>query len=290
MVLVKEKIPFFACAAASSIITFFAQHSGGAVKSLDAVPFLHRMENALIAYVTYIGNIIWPDDLAILYPIPPSYPFWQVVCSLLVLLLISAATVRARNRFPYLAVGWLWVVVALLPVIGLIQVGVQAMADRYTYIPSIGLFIMAVWGITDLVAGLKYRAAILTLLAGAVISVNTAVTWQQIGHWRDNYSLYGQALKVTTGNYVIHNNLGIAHAKNWDLDAAIREFHEALRINPNYSEAHYNLGISLAMRGDLDTAIREFREALRINPGDAKAHFNLGVALEQKRQLLGPGK
>jgi tetratricopeptide (TPR) repeat protein len=288
--LVREKIPFFACAFASSITTIFAQRSDGAIKSLGAIPVPLRVENSLISYVAYIGNIIWPDDLAILYPIPPSYPFWQVICSLLVLLLISMATVRARHRFPYLAVGWIWFIATLIPVIGLIQVGVQSMADRYTYIPSVGLFIMAFWGIPDLLAGFTCRRAILILLAGAVISAKAAVTWQQLGHWRDDFSLYRQALKVTADNYVIHNNLGIALANNWNLDAAIREFREALRINPNYSEAHYNLGIALAMKGDLDTAIGEFREALRIHPGDARANYNLGVALEQKRQLLEAGK
>jgi len=187
-------------------------------------------------------------------------------------------------------VGWMWFLVTLVPVIGIIQVGVQSMADRYTYIPSIGLFIMAVWGIPDLLAGCRYRLAILTLLAGTVISAKTAVTWQQLGHWQDNFSLYEQTLEVTNDNYVIHNNLGIAHADTWNLDAASREFREALRINPNYSEAHYNLGIVLAMKGDLDTAIGEFREALRLHPGDARANYNLGVALEQKRQLLEMGK
>lgn len=289
-VLVLEKIPFFACALASSIITIFAQHSDGAIKSLGAIPFPLRVENSLIAYVTYIGKIIWPDDLAVLYPIPSSYPFWQVIGSLLVLLLISAATIRARQRYPYLTVGWLWFLVTLVPVIGLIQVGVQSMADRYTYIPSIGLFIMAVWGIPDLLAGIRYRRAILVLLAGAVISAKTAVTWQQVGYWRDNFSLYEHTLEVTTGNYVIHNNLGIAHAKNWNLDAALREFRAAVRINPNYSEAHYNLGITLAMRGELDAAIWELREALRLHPGDTRAKDNLRIALEQKRQLLELGR
>ncbi|WP_214175835.1 tetratricopeptide repeat protein [Geomobilimonas luticola] len=289
-VLVREKVPFFACALASSILTVFAQRSEGAIKSLGAVPFPLRLENSLVSYGAYLGNIIWPDDLAILYPIPSSYPLWQVIGSLFVLLFVSVATVRARHRFPYLAVGWLWFLVTLVPVIGLLQVGVQSMADRYTYIPSIGLFIMAVWGIPELLAGFTYRMAILTLLAGAVIGAKTAVTWQQLGYWRDNFSLYEQTLKVTDDNYVIHNNLGIAHADAWNLDAAIGEFRKALRINPNYAEAHYNLGIALAMKGELDMAIREFREALRIHPGDAKANYNLGVALEQKRQLLGSGK
>lgn len=289
-VLVLEKIPFFACAVASSIVTIFAQQSSGAIKSLGAIPFPLRVENSLISYVTYIGNIIWPDDLVVLYPIPPAYPFWQIIGSLLVLLLISVTAVRARQRCPYLALGWLWFLVTLIPVIGLIQVGVQSMADRYTYIPSIGLFIMAVWGIPELLKGLQYRVAILTLLAGVVISAETAVTWQQIGYWRDNFSLYGHALESTSDNYVIHNNLGSAYATDWNLDAAIREFREALRIKPDYSEAHYNLGIALAMKGATDAAIRELREALRINPGNTKAYYNLEIALEQKRLLRGIGK
>lgn len=288
--LLREKIPFLACALASSVITVFAQRSGGAIKSLGAIPFPLRVENALVAYATYIGNILWPDDLAVLYPIPPAYPFWQVSGSLLLLLLISVATVRARRRFPYLVMGWLWFLVTLLPVIGLIQVGVQSMADRYTYLPSIGLFIMAVWGIPDLVRGLKYRVAILAVLAAAVISAKTAVTWQQIGYWRDNFSLYEQALEETSNNYVIHNNLGSAYANSWNLEAAIREFREAVRIKPTYSEAHYNLGIALAMKGDTDAAIGELREALRLNPGNAKAYYNLGIALEQQRLLRGTGK
>jgi tetratricopeptide (TPR) repeat protein len=283
MALVIEKIPFFACSLLSSVATIIAQHSGGAMKSLDAIPFLLRIENALIAYVKYIGKTFWPHDLAVLYPLPLSFPLWQVICSLLVLLLVSAATVWARHRHPYLVVGWFWFLVSLLPVIGLIQVGGQSMADRYSYIPLIGLFIMAAWGVPDLTRGLKHREGILSLLAGTVIITTAALTWQQLGYWRDNFSLYRHTLQVTAGNYVIHNNLGNAFANKWDLDAAIQEFYEALRINPNYSDAHYNLGMAFAIKGNLDAAIQELREALRINPGNAKALFNLGVALDQKR-------
>ncbi|HXE98651.1 MAG TPA: tetratricopeptide repeat protein [Dongiaceae bacterium] len=286
MVLVKEKIPFFACSLLSSVATIIAQHSGGAIQRLDEIPFLLRIENALIAYVTYIGKTLWPHDLAILYPIPLSLPPWQAICSLLVLLLVSAVTIRARHRYPYLAAGWFWFLVTLVPVIGIIQVGVQSMADRYSYIPLTGLFIMAAWGVPDLAKGLKQRQGILALLAGAVIIASAALTWQQLGYWRDNISLYRHTLQVTDGNYVIHNNLGSALANKWDLDAAILEFNEALRINPDYSDAHYNLGMAFAMKGSLDAAIRELREALRINPNNAKASYNLGVALDQKRQLL----
>jgi tetratricopeptide (TPR) repeat protein len=288
--LVREKIPFLVCALISSVVTIFAQHSGGAVKSLDAIPFPLRVENSLISYVSYIYNIIWPDDLAILYPIPPSYSFWQVGGSLLILLLISAAIFRAGKRYPYLAMGWAWFLITLIPVIGIIQVGVQSMADRYSYIPSIGLFIMAVWGIPELATVMKHRKVILALLAGMIIIAKTAVTWQYIGYWRDDIPLYLETLENTSDNYVIHNNLGSEYAHNWELDKAILEFRKALRIKPDYSDAHYNLGIALAMKGDPDSAISELREALRINPGNAKAQFNLGIALEQKRQLLKMGK
>ena len=281
--LVKEKIPFFVCSLLSSVVTIIAQHSGGAIKSLNAAPPLLRIENALVAYLTYIGKTLWPRDLAVLYPIPPSFPLWQVIGALLILLLVSAATIRARRHHPYLAVGWAWFVVTLVPVIGLVQVGVQAMADRYTYISLTGLFIMAVWGIPDLVKGLKYREGILMLLAGAVITVSAALSWQQLGYWQDNDSLYRHTLHVTADNYVIHNNLGIVLANRWNLDAAIQEFQEALRINPKYSEAHYNLGMTFAIKGNVDGAIWELQEALRINPEHPKAQLNLGVALEQKR-------
>lgn len=288
--LLRDKIPFFACAVAATIMTIFAQHADGAIKSLDAIPLPFRVQNALVAYVTYIGNTVWPDDLAILYPIPPSYTFWQVSGSLLVLLLITAATVHGRHRFPCFLAGWLWFLITLLPVIGIIQVGVQAMADRYTYIPSVGLFIMAVWGGPLLVNRWKHRLAVLTLLAGTVMCVNAALTWQQLRYWRDNFSLYERTLAVTADNYVIHNNLGSAYAANWHLEAAIREFRAALRIRPHYSDAHYNLAMALAMKGETETAIREFREALRINPGFSKAAYHLQIALEQKRLLQESGK
>ena len=283
LALVKEKIPFFVCSFLSSVATIIAQHSGGAIKSLNATPPLLRIENALVAYVTYIGKTLWPRDLAVLYPIPPSFPLWQVIGSLLILLLVSAATIRAIRHYPYLAVGWGWFVVTLVPVIGLVQVGVQARADRYTYIPLTGLFIMAVWGIPDVAKGLKYREGILMLLAGAVITVSAALSWQQLGYWQDNDSLYRHTLNVTADNYVIHNNLGIVLANRWNLDAAIQEFQEALRINPKYSEAHYNLGMTFAIKGNVDAAIQELQEALRLNPEHPKAQLNLGVALEQKR-------
>jgi tetratricopeptide (TPR) repeat protein len=317
--LIKEKIPFLACSFLSGIVTIYAQHKGGAIAGLTVMSFWLRMENALIAYVKYIGKTVWPHDLAVLYPIPVSFPLWQVICSLLVLLFLSAATIRAGRRYPYLPVGWFWFLVTLVPVIGFIQVGMQSMADRYSYIPLIGLFIMTAWGVPDLIKGLHYREGILALLAGAAIIASAAVTWRQLGYWQDNISLFRHTLQVTTDNYLMNNNLGwslaekgdmdaavqqyqealrikpdytlslnnmgLALAGKGDLDAAIREFRKALRSNPDYSDAHYNLGIALAGKGDLDAAIREYREALRLNPDCSDAHYNLGIALAGKGDL-----
>jgi tetratricopeptide (TPR) repeat protein len=318
-VFIKEKIPFFIFSLASSVITIYAQNKGGAIKSLDVIPIGLRTENALLAYIKYIAKTLWPRNLAVLYPLSPSIPIWQAISSLLVLLLMSAAVVRARHRRPYLMVGWFWFLVTLVPVIGLIQVGGQSMADRYTYIPVIGLFIMVAWGAADLTRNLQHQKVVLALLAGVVISASAALTWQQLGYWRDNISLFRHTLQVTTGNYLINNNLGIALAEKGDLDAAIREYRTALGINPNYADAHYNLGnafikkrnpdaaiqeyqetllinpnhsgahyslgAALANKGNLDAAIQEYRMALRLNPNDAKAHTNLGVALANKGNL-----
>jgi tetratricopeptide (TPR) repeat protein len=280
--LIKEKIPFFACSLFSGIVTIYAQHNAGAMSSLQALSFLPRLENALIAYVKYITKTLWPYDLAVLYPLTSSFPIWQVVGSLLILLLLSVAAIRIGRRYPYFPVGWFWFIITLLPVIGLIQVGAQSMADRYSYIPIIGLFIIAAWGVSDLAKGLRHRERILALLAVTVITASIAMTWQQLRYWRDDVSLYKHTLQVTTGNYLIHNSLGSTLAKKGDLDGAIVEYQKALKIAPDFSKAHYNMGFVLTGKGNLDAAIREYTEALRINPNDSMAHNNLGLVLGRK--------
>jgi tetratricopeptide (TPR) repeat protein len=283
LALVKEKTPFLACSLLSGIVTIYAQT--GAMSDLNFVPVPLRIENALIAYVTYISKTLWPQDLAMLYPYSQELPLWQAIGSLLVLLLVSGATIRAWRTYPYLVVGWFWFLVTLVPVIGLIQVGSQSMADRYTYIPVIGLFIMAAWGVRDLTYKLPYREVILALLAGAVIVVSAVVTWQQIGYWRDSYTLYRHTLQVTGDNYLIHFNLGLTLERQKDLDGAIREYQEAVRINPGYKLAHGSLGTVLASKGELDAAIGEFQAALLIDPDYQDVHNNLGLALSRKGDL-----
>jgi tetratricopeptide (TPR) repeat protein len=249
------------------------------------VPLGLRIENALTAYVRYIGKTLWSHDLAMLYPYPKSMPLWQAIGSLLFLLMVSAAAIRARRRYPYLAVGWFWFIVTLVPVIGLIQVGAQAMADRYSYIPLIGLFIMAAWGVRDLTKRVPHRDGMLALLAAAVLVPSAAATWRQTGYWRDSASLYRHTLKVTTGNCLIHDNLGLTLERQGDLDAAILEYREALRINPLYQRSLANLGLALARKGELDAAIGLYHEALRISPDYREVHNNLGLALARKGEL-----
>ena len=285
LILVKEKTPFFACSLATGIITLYAQHKGGATKSFDLVPFTLRIENALTAYVKYIFKILWPLDLGVLYPIPSSFPFWQVIGSLIFLLSVSAAVLYFGHRFPYLAVGWLWFIITLLPVIGFIQVGSQAMADRYTYIPAIGLYIIAAWGGADLAKVLHCGKRSVALIVGVIIAGSAALTWRQIGYWQDSISILRHTLQVTSNNYLVNDLLGIAYAKKGDLDSALEEYRKAVQINSGDATVRSNLGIVFSAKGDLDSAIREFQAALRIKPNDARIHSLLGDVLFEKGDL-----
>jgi hypothetical protein len=280
--LIKEKIPFFVCSIISCIITLYAQHNSGAMQSLVGYPFVLRIENALLAYVKYILKTLWPHDLAVLYPLSFSFPLWQVIGSLCILLLLTTAAIRVRRSQPFIALGWFWFIITLLPVIGLIQVGSQSMADRYTYIPLIGLFIMAAWGGPVLLKNLRFRKEILALLSCAVIITSAILSWQQLGYWKNDISLFRHTLQVTTDNYQINNNLGIALAENGELDAAIKEFQISLEIKPNSADVHDNLGVALIRKGELNEAIMEFLEALRLNPDYKNAQNNLKFAIEQK--------
>ncbi len=320
--LVKEKIPFFVLSLLSAAITIYAQGKGGAMDWW--VPLGLRLENAAIAYATYIGQLFWPHDMVFFYHMPYSFVVWKVAGSVLVLALVTAAVLWARRRFLFLMVGWLWFLITLLPVIGLVQVGGQSMADRYTYIPYTGLFIMLAWGVPELTSRLPCRHLIHGLLAALALCACIGVTWQQIAYWKDDFSLFGRALQVTPDeivahhnlaaayekrgdfnaaiaqyrtaialkpayyhidNSVAHNGIGLILEKQGDLDAAIAEYRKALAINPKYYDAHNDLGIALGERGDLDAAIAQFRAAIAIAPGVAQAHNNLGLALAMKGAL-----
>jgi hypothetical protein len=275
--LIKEKIPFFLCAIGSGIVTLYAQHQGGVMRDLTVISVPLRVENALVAYVGYIGKTIWPRNLAVLYPLPLSIPLWQVIVSSAILLLLSVAAVRQRQRYPFLLVGWFWFLIALTPVIGLIQVGAQSMADRYMYIPAIGLYIIVVWGVTALTAGLTYRRGLRALLAGVAVTLLASLTWRQLGYWRDSTAIFRHTLQVTSNNAEIHYNLGRVLHVQGQLDAAIQQYREALRINPKDLAAGLNMGACLQDKGDFEAAISQYRAVLRLDPNNYAAHTNLGT-------------
>jgi len=277
--LVFEKVPLFSLSLASCVATYIAQHSGGAVISLTAYSLGVRIANALVVYTAYVGKMIWPSNMAVLYPFQPAIPLWKIAVAFLLLLAISWAAVKNIKKRPFFAVGWLWYLGTLVPVIGLVQVGLQSMADRYTYVPLIGLFIIISWGASEITAQWRYRHEILGAVSAGIILVLTSVTWFQIQYWDNSISLFERAIRVTQNNYVAHNNLGNSLEKLGRSDEAIGYFTKALKINPGYSEAHSNMGISLLSKGRLHEAIHHFSKALGINPFYAGAHNNLGVAL-----------
>ncbi|MHC4336752.1 MAG: tetratricopeptide repeat protein, partial [Planctomycetota bacterium] len=284
--LVWEKIPFFIISLISSAVTFLVQQSGGAVKKFDAVPLIIRIANAFISYLTYIGKMIWPSRLAVFYPHPgDKLAMWQAATAALLLLVISIWIIRLAPKRRYLLVGWLWYLGTLVPVIGLVQVGVQALADRYTYVPLTGLFIIIAWGFGDLAVKWRYRKILYSASMLTVLLALAICTHLQLRHWRNGVTLFEHAIEVTNNNHIAHNNLGVLLKSQGNLNEAISHYHQALQIKSDFAKAHYNLGGALRLQGKLDEAISHYRQALQARPNYAKAHNNLGIALRAQGKL-----
>ena len=283
--LVREKIPLLALAAASSVVTFLVQRHGGSVNSLDVLPVYLRLENVAVAYVGYIGKMLWPADLTTLYPFVRSLPEWQVAGSTIILAGISAITVKLAPRWPYVAVGWLWYLGMLVPVIGLVQVGGQSMADRYTYVPLIGLFIIVGWGFTDLLVGWQYRRIGLPAAAALIVGACVVAARAQVGYWANAFVMWSHALEVTSNNYRANANLGNIFAERGDSARAIIHYSEALRINPKFLDMRNNLANALARQGKVNEAMEQYRQALRIVPEYASAHNGLGALLADQGRV-----
>jgi tetratricopeptide (TPR) repeat protein len=277
--LLTEKIPFLVLSGVSCFVTFIAQNHGGAVQSLESLPLMARICNALLAYVAYIGKMIWPHNLAVYYPHPISVDFFAVAAAALLLMGISGLMLHLSRRHASLVVGWFWYLGTLVPVIGLVQVGMHAMADRYTYVPLVGLAIIAAWGVPTLIANWQYRSHVLAVSALILIPVLMVATFTQTRRWRDSITLFEYTLEVTTDNRLVHYNLGLALAKKGGTKEAIAHYREALRINPNDVDANNNLGNILAKSGKYDEAIGHYFQALKADPEDAKGYNNLGNVL-----------
>ncbi len=277
--LIREKAPFFVLCAISSILTIFATQKAGALVSLESYALGSRIANALVSYVRYIEKMVWPRHLTVLYPYQEMLPIWKVLGSGLLLVCISLLVIRAARKLPYLVVGWFWYLGTLIPVIGIVQAGPQALADRFTYVPLIGLFIMMAWGVPDILAGWRFRKVVLSVSTGLLLSLLMIVTNLQLKHWQNDITLFEHTLAATSNNFIIHNNLGGILAGQGKTQEAIAHYAEALRIKPDYEEAHNNLGLVLAGQGKTQEAIAHYAEALRIKPDYADAHNNLGIAL-----------
>ncbi|MGD1083253.1 MAG: tetratricopeptide repeat protein, partial [Verrucomicrobiota bacterium] len=283
--LVREKIPLFAIGAGACVATALAP--GLVVGRGHALPLVERAGNALVSYGVYLWQMVFPAGLAIPYPYPPNGPPpWKVCAAFAVLAAISTVAVACREKRPWLLTGWLWYLGMLAPVIGIIQISPDAAhADRYTYLPQIGLALAGTWAAAEWGARWRHRREIFGALAPAVVGALMVFAYIQTSYWKEGGTLWKRALDRTSGNSVAHNNLGYVLDKRGALEEAIRQFQQALAITPDYGQAHYNLGVALLKQGDTDGGISEFHKALQTAPGYMEAHFDLGSALVLKGDL-----
>ena len=291
--LIIEKIPLFALSILCSVVTFLIQERSAG--SLEQLPLGWRIENAIVSAVTYIWQMFWPTRLAVFYPHPEDrLASWQVALALGLLIAITALAFIYRKTRPYLLVGWLWYLVMLLPVIGIVQVGLQGHADRYTYLPHIGLYVALTWLIADVFSSVRYRRAVLAAAGVTVLVALSACAWNQTSSWRNSEALWTRALAVTTDNETAHTNFGMLLLNNGQVDEAISHFQTALQIVSKSGEAHYgltraiiycDLANALVRTGRIEEAITDLEKAVELQPNYADAHYNLGSVLLQKGEI-----
>jgi tetratricopeptide (TPR) repeat protein len=277
--LLLEKIPFFALTLASCLITMSAQ--SGARWTNTALSLDFRLANALMSYIRYIAEMFWPDSLAIIYPYPHYWPITGVLAVAALLAVASGIFIWQAKRLPYLSVGWFWFLGVLVPTIGLVQVGIQSMADRYTYLPSIGLFIVVVWGVSDLLNSLPDKTKIAALLGGVALAGCLAVTSNQLRYWRDTVSLFAHAVDVTKDNYAAYDCLGTALGNIGKTDAAGACFTRCVQIEPDYPLGQFHLGMALLEKNRPNEASNHLASAVQLAPHDAVMQFDFGMFLAQ---------
>ena len=280
--LIFEKIPLFVLSAGSVVATLIAQRGG--IVQIGHLPLTWRAANAASVYLIYVWQMIWPANLALIYPHPGRLPFWEAASASALLILITAGGFIFRKRRPYLITGWLWYLIMLLPVIGLIQVGSQAHADRYTYLPQIGLYLAGTWAIVDLSRSFRHRREVFAVAAPLVVAVLGWRAWVQTGYWHDTERLWNRTFAVTKQNDLAHFAMGEFLLKSHRLDEAITQFEIVLASHPYDPDANFQLGSAFMEKGDLELAIRHFERTLKKEPENPEAETNLAnVLLKSER-------
>jgi tetratricopeptide (TPR) repeat protein len=276
--LIFEKIPLLALSAVSGVVTFLAQRQ--ALARNEELPLFWRINNALVTCMTYVWQMIWPVKLAVFYPHPHNgLPHWEIILSVALLAAITASALALRKRHPYIVTGWLWYLVMLVPVIGLIQVGWQGHADRYTYLPQIGLYLLVSWAIAEVAASLRIRRQVLAIVAVVVIAALSSRAWIQTSYWRDSETLWRHALAVTSNNDVAQDNLGIALFGRGQMKEAVAHWRKSLELHPDNANIINNLGMASAEEGRISEAIALWEKALALQRDNASAQSNLAWVL-----------
>lgn len=277
--LVKEKIPLFALTLLGSAVTFVTQRNVGAVNTLDEIPLWLRVSNALHSYVAYLGDMFWPTKLVALYPYPDAALTTAALVAILVLSAITVVVLVLRRSQPYLPVGWFWYLGTLLPVIGLVQVGPQARADRFTYIPQIGILLMLVWGVYELARRLPNSRVVVAPLAAAAVAACTIISMRQVNIWSDSVTLWEHTLRLTRDNGIAQYNLGVQFVGTGRVDDGIRHLREAVRLEPRYAIAHNRLALAIDSKGHTPEVTKLLGDVVKILPTSSDAYANLGISL-----------
>jgi tetratricopeptide (TPR) repeat protein len=279
--LVWEKLPLFLIVAILLPLTFYAQGKAGALKSLETIPFFFRLENVLVSYASQVLKTFWPINLGILYPYPESLPSWQWITAFVGFVLITWIALKYFFKYPYLIVGWAWFLGTFVPVAGFIVIGPHVTADRYTYIPLVGLFLMAIWGGSDLCTYLKISKKIAIFLTVSAVAACTWLTHKQIGYWQNNITIYTHTLEVTEVNWPVHLNLGTAYRELGMEGLALEQYRQALRLRPDIIELQISVGEVLDTMGRTGEEVTHYKNALQIKPESAQIHTALAVALDK---------
>ena len=281
--LIWEKVPLLFLTAISICLTFYAAKSVGTIASLNILPLNKRISNAIVSYALYLKKLFWPIDLAVFYP-HLDLSLWQVSVAALFLLIITIIVCKYFHKYPYLPVGWFWYLGTLVPVIGIVQVGGQAMADRYAYLPFIGLFIIVTWGAADIFKK-RISIKIIAMISALIILALTVVAHCQVKYWRDTFTLFSHTLNVTKNNFIAHNGMASELLKQDKIEEAITHYNVMLILDPKSDIPLVGIGRAFSIKGENDAAIATFRQALKLNPESIEAHHNLGFVLFQMGRL-----